>query len=223
VSADPAVLETIRVLIVDDHPVFRMGMSALLASLDGIEVVGEADSADGAVRLAHEVPAEVAMVDLNLGESSGIEATRTLTAELPDLAVLVVTMHDDEDTVVAAMRAGARGYVVKGAAPDAVERAVRAVAHGELILSPEIAAAAVGQLTARRASPFPDLTDRELEVLDLVARGLDNQAIARRLFLSPKTVRNHVSNLFTKLQVPDRPQAIVKAREAGLGESAPGE
>lgn len=207
----------IRVLIVDDHPVFRMGMTALLTSLDGIEVVGEADSADGAVASAHELAVDVAMVDINLGATSGIDATRLLSAELPDLAVLVVTMHDDQDTVVAAIRAGARGYVVKGASPDAVERAVRAVAHGELILSPEVAAAAAGQLTARRSSPFSGLTDRELEVLDLVARGLDNQAIAQRLFLSPKTVRNHVSNLFTKLQVQDRPRAIVKAREAGLG------
>lgn len=210
--------ETVRVLIVDDHPVFRMGMAALLGSLVGIEVAGEAESAEGALALAAEVPAEVAMVDLNLGDSSGIDATRELSVQAPDLAVLVVTMHEDDDTVVAAMRAGARGYVVKGATPDSIERAVRAVANGELIFSPQIASAAVGQLTNRRSNPFPELTDRELEVLDLVAAGLDNATIARRLFLSPKTVRNHVSNVFTKLQVPDRSQAIVKAREAGLGQ-----
>lgn len=209
--------DPIRVLIVDDHPVFRMGMTALLNSLAGITVVGEAEDAPGAVRLALEVEADVAIVDLHLGATSGIDATREIAAVRPGLGVLVVTMHDDTDSVVAAMRAGARGYVLKGAGPDAVERAVRAVASGETILAPEVAGSVVAQAGSRPVNPFPGLTERELEVLDLVAAGHDNATIARRLFVSPKTVRNHVSNVLTKLQVADRSAAIVVARDAGLG------
>jgi DNA-binding NarL/FixJ family response regulator len=211
------VTEPIRVVVVDDHPVFRLGMIALLNSLDGIEVVGEADDAPGAIARTTDAPCDVAIVDLDLGTTSGIDATRDIATRAPHIAVLVMTMHDDADTVVAAMRAGAKGYVVKGADPAAVERAVRAVAHGETILSPQVAAAAVAGATTRRASPFPDLTDRELEVLDLLARGLDNSSIARRLSVSPKTVRNHVSNVLTKLAVTDRAAAVARARDAGLG------
>jgi len=211
--------DTIRVLIVDDHPVFRMGMTALLNSLSGIEVVGEAEDAAGAVRVATEIDADVAIVDLNLGDTSGVDATRDIMARRPDLGILIVTMHDDADSVVSAMRAGARGYVLKGAGPAAVERAVRAVASGETILAPEIAGQALSHMATRAANPFPELTERELEVLDLVAAGCDNATIARRLFVSPKTVRNHVSNVLTKLAVEDRAAAMKVGKDAGLGRS----
>jgi len=214
--------EPLRILVVDDHPIFRMGMVALLGTL-GFEVAAEAASAEEAVRAADEQDLDVVLMDLHLGESSGVDATRAITQAHPGLGVLVVTMLDDDDSVFASMRAGARGYLLKGADPTEVERAVRAVANGEIILGPAIASRAVSFLAGARAGgpvPFPDLTDREREVLDQVARGLDNAAIARRLNLSPKTVRNHLSNILTKLQVVDRAQAIVRAREGGLGGGA---
>ena len=210
-----------RIVVVDDHPVFRMGMVALLGSLDGFDVVGEAESADEAVEVCGRVEPDVVLMDLQLGEQSGIEATRRIVERHPDTGVLVVTMMDDDDSVFAAMRAGARGYLLKGAAPPDIQRAVEAVRRGEVLLGPEVASRALGYLTGARRdgpTPFPDLTDREREVLDLVAAGLDNATIARRLVVSPKTVRNHLSNVFTKLQVADRAQAIVRAREAGLGQ-----
>lgn len=216
----------LRLLVVDDHPVFRMGMTALLSSLPGIEVVAEAATADEAVAAAAEHRPDVIIMDLHLDGSSGVEATRRIVADRPDVGVLVVTMLDDDDSVFASMRAGARGYLLKGAAPDEIERAIRAVANGEVLLGPGIATRAIAFLAGRRsaATPFPDLTERELEVLDLVARGLDNGSVATRLAVSPKTVRNHLSNILTKLQVADRSQAIVRAREAGLGRdpAAPG-
>lgn len=210
-----------RIVVVDDHPVFRMGMVALLGSLDGFDVVGEAESADDAVEVCGRVEPDVVLMDLQLGEQSGVEATRRIVERHPDMGVLVVTMMDDDDSVFAAMRAGARGYLLKGAAPPDIQRAVEAVRRGEVLLGPEVASRALGYLTGARRdgpTPFPDLTDREREVLDLVAAGLDNATIARRLAVSPKTVRNHLSNVFTKLQVADRAQAIVRAREAGLGQ-----
>lgn len=215
----------LRVVVVDDHPVFRMGMVALLSSLPDFEVVGQAESAEEAVAVVTGAPqVDVVMMDLHLGESSGVDATRELTRRRPDAAVLVVTMLDDDDSVFASMRAGARGYLLKGADPVEIERAVRAVANGEVLFGPGIAAKAVAYLAGSRSaapSPFPELTDREVEVLEQVARGLDNATIARRLSLSPKTVRNHLSNILTKLQVLDRSQAIVRAREAGLGGEQP--
>jgi DNA-binding NarL/FixJ family response regulator len=214
----------LRVVVVDDHPVFRMGMAALLVSLEGIEVVAEAADAAAAVTAAVEHRPDVVIMDLHLGDSSGVDATREIVQRRPDIGVLVVTMLDDDDSVFASMRAGARGYLLKGAAPAEVERAVRAVANGEVLLGPSVAARAVSYLAGARATgprPFPDLTEREREVLDLVAHGFDNGTIARRLALSPKTVRNHLSNVLTKLQVADRAQAIVRAREAGLGGESP--
>lgn len=211
----------IRVVVVDDHPMFRLGMVAMLGSLDGVEVAGQADSAEAALAAVDGAtgPVDVVLMDLHLGADSGVETTRELVRRHPDLRVLVVTMLEDDDSVVASVRAGARGYLLKGATPVEVERAVRAVANGEVILGPAVAARALAQLTGARqaVSPFPSLTERELEVLDLVARGLDNTSISRRLVLSPKTVRNHVSNVLTKLAVPDRSAAIVRARDAGLG------
>lgn len=216
-----AVPDPLRVVVVDDHPMFRLGMSALLSSLPGIEVVAEAGTVDESVALVGTAEADVVIMDLQLPDGSGITATERILARHPEVGVLVVTMFADDDAVFAAMRAGARGYLVKGAAQDEIERAVRAVGNGEVILGPPIALRAAAFFAIRSAGPappFPDLTDRENEVLEQLARGLDNHAIARRLTISEKTVRNHVSNIFTKLQVPDRPRAIVKAREAGLGE-----
>lgn len=211
--------DTIRVAVVDDHPVFRMGMAGLLDSLVGINVVGQA--ADAATALALPFgEIDVVLMDLHLGEDSGIDTTREIVRRDPDARVLVVTMREDDDAVASCMRVGARGYLLKGASPDEVERAVRAVANGEVILGPTVAARAVAALTSGRSAvrvPFPELTDREREVLDLVARGHDNLTISRRLVLSPKTVRNVVSNVLTKLAVRDRAAAIVLARESGLG------
>lgn len=212
--------QTIRVAVVDDHPVFRLGMSALLGSLDGVEVVGDAEDAATAHRLVADSAPDVVLMDLHLGEDSGIETTRGLLRAHPELAVLVITMQEDDESVVASIRAGARGYLLKGASPDEVERAIRAVANGEMILGPKIAARAMATVTAGRTAarvPFPELTDREREVLDLVARGFDNTTISRRLVLSPKTVRNHVANVLNKIGASDRSAAIVTAREGGLG------
>lgn len=209
----------ITVAVVDDHPVFRMGMAGLLDSLDGITVRGQAADATEALALPLDA-IDVVLMDLNLGADSGIETTREIVGRHPGARVLVVTMREDDDAVAACMRAGARGYLLKGATPDEVERAVRAVANGDVILGSAVAARAVTALTSGRSAvrvPFPELTDREREVLDLVARGHDNLTIARRLTLSPKTVRNVVSNILTKLAVRDRAAAIVRARDEGLG------
>jgi DNA-binding NarL/FixJ family response regulator len=223
----------IRVVVVDDHPVFRLGMAALLDSFDGVRVVGNAasaaearavlglvagDGADGTS--APGAGADVVLMDLDLGDGSGVDVTRELVHVAPTARVLVVTMHEDEDAVVAAVRAGARGFLVKSASPAEVERSVRAVADGAMILSPSVADRAMAYVVGGRSAarvPFPQLTDREREVLDLVAAGLDNTSISRRLVLSPKTVRNHVANVLAKLAVRDRSAAIVRAREEGLG------
>ncbi|WP_425560072.1 LuxR C-terminal-related transcriptional regulator [Kineococcus glutinatus] len=204
-------------------------MVGLLGSLAGIEVVGSADSAAGALAVVDEAVAAgdadgaglVVLMDLNLGADSGVEATRDLVRRHPGVGVLVVTMREDDEAVVASVRAGARGYLLKGAGPEEVERAVRAVGNGDVILGAQVAARAVAHLAGVRAAgpavPFPGLSEREREVLDLVARGYDNATIARRLVLSPKTVRNQVAIVLAKLGLPDRAAAIVRAREAGLG------
>lgn len=212
-------MSEIRVAVVDDHPVFRLGMAGLLDSLPAIRVVAQASSAAEAMeRVGDEV--DVVLMDLHLGDDSGIETTRDLIRRRPDLAVLVVTMDEDDESVVAAIRAGARGYLLKSSSPEQVERGIRAVAAGEAILGPQVAARAMASLMAGRTAvrlPFPELSDREREVLDLVARGYDNATIARRMVLSPKTVRNHVSNVLTKLGIPDRATAMIRARDEGLG------
>jgi len=219
----------IRVAVVDDHPVFRLGMAALLDSFDGVGVVGQAASAaeartllglDPGAEAAPGTGPDVVLMDLDLGDGSGVDVTRELVRADPAARVLVVTMHEDDDAVVAAVRAGARGFLVKSASPAEVERAVHAVADGAMILSPSVADRAMAYVVGGRAAarvPFPQLTDREREVLDLVAAGLDNASISRRLVLSPKTVRNHVANVLAKLAVRDRSAAIVRAREEGLG------
>lgn len=215
----------IHVAVVDDHPVFRIGLAALLASLDEVEVVGQAAGAAEAIALREVAPLDVVLMDLDLGDGSGVDVTRDLLRGRPDLAVLVISMHEDDDAVVASIRAGARGFLVKSATPEQVERAVRAVASGEMILSAAVAdramAYVLGGRTATRV-PFPQLTQREREVLDLVAAGHDNAVISRRLSVSPKTVRNTVANVLTKLAVPDRSAAIVRARSEGLGGPGPG-
>ncbi|WP_431914024.1 response regulator [Nonomuraea jabiensis] len=215
-----------RVLVVDDHPLYREGLITALEALPDVEVVGEAPDGHEAVRLAAELTPDIVVMDLNLpardgGPSlNGIDATREIVRHRPETAVLVLTMLDGDDSVFAAMRAGARGYLVKGADRQEIARALRAVGSGEVVFSAAIAGRVLSWFASggRAATmPFPELTEREREVLDLVARGLTNAAIAKRLFLSDKTVRNHVSNVFTKLQVADRAEAVARARDAGLG------
>jgi DNA-binding NarL/FixJ family response regulator len=211
----------LRVLLADDHPVFRKGLRALLTSLPEATVVGEATDGEQAVRLAAQHEPDVVVMDINMPGVNGVEATRRIIAARPGVAVLVLTMFDDDESVFAAMRAGARGYLVKGSDTDDVVRAITAVGNGEAIFGPSIARRILTFLTrplsAYDEHLFPDLSAREREILDLIATGATNTDIAKRLFLSPKTIRNHVSSIFTKLQVADRAQAIVRARAAGLG------
>ena len=216
-------MEHIRVLVADDHPVFRYGMRAMLGAEPGIELVAEATDGEEAIARTLEMEPDVVLMDLNMPKTNGIEAARRILEARPDTAVLMLTMFEDDDSVFAAMRAGAHGYVLKGADGEQTIRAIRSVAGGEAIFSPGIARRLVQYFAKPRqkavAEPqaFPELTDREHDILTLIARGYTNTAIADRLYLSPKTVRNYVSNIFTKLQVADRAQAIIRAREAGLG------
>jgi DNA-binding NarL/FixJ family response regulator len=213
---------TIRVLIADDHPVFRQGLRAALADAPDIIVVGEATDGITAVTAAVQHTADVVLMDLNMPGMNGIDATRALAQTAPDVAVLVLTMFDNDESLFTAMRAGARGYLVKGADQEQIVRSITAVAAGEVVFGTGVAQRALAYFSAapasaRAARPFPELTDRESEVLRLVADGFNNTDIARRLHLSEKTARNHVSNVFAKLRVADRAQAIVRARRAGLG------
>ena len=210
----------IRVLICDDHPIVRAGLDALLGSLPDIEVVAVVADGQEALREVVTLRPDVAILDLDMPGLDGIVATREIARVAPQVAVLVLTMYSDDESVFSAMRAGARGYLVKGVEQDDILRAIRSVAAGEAIFGPGVAQRVLGFLTAHRdqsAVPFPELTPRETMVLDLLAAGLNNSAIARRLDVSAKTVANHVSAIFGKLQVADRAQAIIRAREAGLG------
>jgi DNA-binding NarL/FixJ family response regulator len=210
---------TIRVLIADDHPLVRDGLKAALAAVPDVEVVAEAATGQAAVREALLHRPDVVVMDLQMPDTNGIEATRELGRALPSAAVLVLTMFDDDDSVFAAMRAGARGYVLKGAEQQEIARAITAVAAGEAIFGPAVATRVLAYFAAppHAVSPFPELTSREREVLDLLAAGHNNHQIAQRLTLSAKTVANHLSAIFAKLQVADRTQAILRARDAGLG------
>jgi DNA-binding NarL/FixJ family response regulator len=214
-------MELLRVLIADDHPVFLSGLRTVIGTLVGAEVVAEAVSGLEAVDKAATLQPDVVVMDLRMPEMNGIEATRRIVGTSPHIAVLVLTMFEDDDSVFAAMRAGARGYLLKGATPAEIARAVEAVGSGEAIFGPTIAERVLRYFSATPPShaveAFPSLTDREREVLELIAQGHSNPQIATRLVVSPKTVRNHVSNIFAKLQVTDRAQAIVRAREAGMG------
>jgi DNA-binding NarL/FixJ family response regulator len=214
-------IDKIRVLIADDHPVFRFGLRMLLQASGDMEVVGEAATGAETVQTAAELLPDVILMDINMPDLNGIEAARRILAAHPGIAILVITMIDD-DTVFSAMRAGARGYLLKGAEGEETLRAIRAVANGEVIFGPSIAERMLHFFSAgnpqHRPTPFPELTPREQEILELIAQGLTNSTIAERFVISPKTVRNQVSSIFGKLQVRDRAQAVVKAREAGLGQ-----
>ncbi len=218
-------MEPVRTLIADDHPHFRDGLRALLLSTTDVEVVGEARDGEEAIRLAARLQPDVILMDLNMPGTGGIEATRRILHTSPHISVLVVSMYEDDDSVFAALKAGARGYLLKGALKAEILRAIRAVTSGEAIFGPAIARRLMQYFsTPHQDVPreaFPELTDREREILELIARHETNPEIARCLHLSQKTVRNHVSNIFTKLQVADRAQAIVRARKAGLGQGQP--
>jgi DNA-binding NarL/FixJ family response regulator len=213
----------LRVVIADDHPVFRSGLQALLGVEPGIEVVGEAETGVQAVALAHDLRPDIVLMDLHMPDLDGVAATKQITRDCPGVAVLVFTMFDDDDSVFAAMRAGARGYLLKGTNQAEVVRSVHLVGSGGAMFGPAVAERVIEFFARPRPAgvtvAFPQLTDREHEILDLVARGASNAAIAVRLRISDKTVRNHVSNIFTKLAVADRAQAIARARDAGLGGS----
>lgn len=212
--------EPVRIVLADDHPVFRDGLRGLLSSLPNMAVVAEAGTGAEAVAAAQCHHPDVVVMDLHMPGLNGIEATRRIVGADPGIGVLVLTMLEDDDSVFAAMRAGARGYLLKGADQDEIAMAVRAVAGGDAIFGPAIARRVINYFSAPQPSPqpFAELSAREREVLDLIAAGHANPAIASQLFLSHKTVRNHVSSIFTKLQVADRAQAIVRARQAGLGQ-----
>ena len=213
-------MEVIRILLVDDHPLVRGGLRALLASEPAISVVGEATDGGEAISWALELEPDVILMDLYMSEMNGIEATRQILRAQPRIGIIALTMLEDDDTVFAAMRAGARGYVLKGADEAEVLRAVYAVAHGEAIFSPAIAGRLIQFFANVRpvqpAHLFPELTEREREILGMIAHGKSNAQIATELTLSPKTVSNHVSNIFAKLQVVDRAQAVLRAQQAGI-------
>jgi DNA-binding NarL/FixJ family response regulator len=213
--------EAVRILVVDDHDEFRQGLEAMLGAADGVEVVGSAADGARAVDLALGLQPDVVLMDLQMPRLNGVEATGRIVGSSPHISVIVLSMMDDEDSVFAAVRAGARGYLLKGARRQEIVRAIEAVEAGEVIFGPGIADRMMTYFRGLRARPaaevFPDLTERERVVLGRIADGLDNGEIARELGLSVKTVRNHASNIFAKLQVAHRAQAIVRAREAGLG------
>lgn len=213
-------MERMRVLIADDHPFYREGVRTMLSTVPEIDVVAEASSGEEVIALAAEHQPDVILMDIKMPVLNGIEATRRILQADPSIGVLVLTMYDDDDSVFAAMRAGARGYLLKDATLDDVLRAMAAVQQGEAIFSPTIAGRLVGYFGRSQAAlppAFPELTEREYEILTLIAQRRNNAEIASTLFLSPKTVRNHVSNIFSKLQVADRAEAMLAARTAGLG------
>jgi DNA-binding NarL/FixJ family response regulator len=212
----------LRILIVEDHPMFRDGLRKMLETVEGFEVVGEAASGEEAVQLAPQLNPTVILMDLNLPKMSGIETINRIIQTQPDIAILVLTMYDDDSSVFAAMRAGARGYLLKEANRNEIVRAIQAVSEGEAIFSPAIARRMMYYFEVKtkqvQQDVFPQLTEREREVLDYIARGKNNGEIAKSLGLNLKTIRNHVSNILNKLQASDRAQAIIMAREAGLGQ-----
>jgi DNA-binding NarL/FixJ family response regulator len=210
-----------RVLLVEDHPMFRDGLVRMLESVEDVEVVGEAGTGEEAVQLAEQLNPNIILMDLNLPKMSGIEATKQIIQKRPNTGILVLTMYDDDSSVFAAMRAGARGYLLKEANRNEIIRAIQAVGDGEAIFSPSIARRMMYYFEAKskqtQVNVFPQLTEREREVLDHIAKGENNAEIASVLGLNQKTVRNHVSNILSKLHASDRAHAIIMAREAGLG------
>ena len=210
----------VKVIVVDDHPIFRLGLAASLAEMEHVELVGEAAIAADVPELVERTSPDLVLLDLHLPDTSGLEVNRWLAANHPGVKVVVLTMSEDHHATVAAIRDGARGYVVKGADPTHIEHVIDSVMSGDVVLDQGVARA-MAELAQLRAatvsSPFPQLSRREADILELMARGLDNQTIARELVLTPKTVRNHVSNVLAKLNAGDRSQAIVIARRSGLG------
>jgi DNA-binding NarL/FixJ family response regulator len=211
----------LRVVIADDHPMFLRGLRTVLGSAPGIELVGEATTGQQAIDCVREHRPDLVVMDLHMPDVNGIEATRRICELWPGVAVLVLTMVQDDDSVFAAVRAGAHGYLLKGADEDELLRTLWAVADGEAVFGPGVAQRVLGFLTAApprtRDRSFPQLTDREREVVELIARGMGNHAIAAQLGLSPKTIMNYVSNVFAKVHVADRAEMIVRARDAGFG------
>jgi len=218
-------MDKIRILIADDHTLFREGVRALLNAAPDTDVVGEAATGEEAIAQTASALPDVILMDVQMPGMNGIEATRRILQTHPQIGVIVITMLEDDDSVFAAMRAGARGYILKGADKAEMLRAIRAAARGEALFGPAIARRLMNFFHDLGAAPrpaqpppaFPELTEREREILDLMAQGRSNPEIAARLALSPKTVSNHISNIFNKLQVADRARAIIRAREAGLG------
>lgn len=209
----------LRVVIVDDHAIVREGLRALLESVSGIEVVGEAGSGDSAVSLVERTRPDVVLMDVAMPGLGGIEATRRICARIPNSRVIMLTMYGEDEFLFSALRAGARGYLLKGAQQHDVIRTINAVARGDVVFGPDIAGRVLRSFTeVAPASPFPQLTERERDVLALLANGWTNGRIARNLSLTPKTVANHVSSILNKLQAPDRTAAILQARRVGLGE-----
>jgi DNA-binding NarL/FixJ family response regulator len=211
--------DAIRVLIADDHPVFRDGLASLLDPLPTIEVVARAADGAQAVALATEHRPDVVVMDVQMPELNGIEATRRIVSEHPSVGILVITMGEDDGTVLSALRAGARGYLRKGAEQDEIVRAITTVYGGGVVFGASLAAriAEVLAPTVRPERPFPELTERETEILDRIAAGRNNAQIAGELYLSPKTIRNNVTSILAKLQATDRAEVIIRARDAGLG------
>jgi DNA-binding NarL/FixJ family response regulator len=211
--------EPIRVVIADDHPVFLSGLRMLLDLISEVEVVGEARTGPEAIAEIYRLRPDLALIDVNMPGASGIEVTKTIAARRPDTSIVILSMLEDHDVLLAAVRAGARGYLVKGASSEDIRQAIGTVCRGGVVFGSEVARWVLDHLTKPResAKPFPELTDRERAVLELVADGMGNATIARRLGLSIKTVRNYLSRIFAKLQIADRTEAAVLARRAGLG------
>lgn len=214
-------MDSLRILIADDHPLFRKGLRTLLEGEPDFEVVGEATTGDEAIALADSYQPDVILMDLQMPGKTGLEAARTISGVSPHIQILVVTLFRDDESIFAALRAGARGYVLKDASEEEMLRAIRAVAAGEAIFSPGVASRIIRFFASSREElpqeVFPDLTSREREILELIAQGEANLSIAHTLSISLKTVRNHVANIYNKLQVTDRVQAILRARNAGFG------
>lgn len=217
-------MSPIKLIIADDHRLFREGLKALLSVTEDIEIAGEAEDGENAVKQCSAKMPDIILMDINMPGLNGIQATQAILEKHPQTGIIMLTMLEDDASIFNAMRAGARGYLLKGADPNEVLSVIRAVAEGQALFGPAVAARVLGFFKELGSHPksqhtqaaFPELTERELEILRLIAQGLNNQEIAQKLFLSPKTVRNHITNIFSKLQVADRAQAIVRAREAGV-------